>query len=465
MLMLPQFRQKRWIFFAALSAFYLCFLPVIGIIWAGDTLWYLNDSMRVSPIYPLLLKLFRLLFSERLYAYAIVAFQELLLAYAIFSFTDMLAREMCLGWHWRAACAAWLAFMLYGFRLLVIGGDTETFFCNAVLTEGIAYPLYLFFIKYWFLAVKHKSGRFLLSAAFVSFLLTGTRGQFYWLLIALFSGAIAIWRKNKAQNPRVFVLRVLGVAAAYALLSFGLSTAYHAIASGSAARTTLGFEVVLAAVLYDCEADSAAFLPIGSEEAVVLSDTLQTAYQNSWLSSAVTGNLFSRYRHYENHFDDVRIEYLTQLAHYHGLDSYSDIPSDVLASSAAHTTPIIPRLIAGHLSGYLKTRLLNAIAGVVRSNSIMNLQGTLLSAIVYFFAAGCLWFSRRSATYADVSLLLQMTLLCISLNALFCSFGVFALSRYMYYNFPLIYLALMLFFIVFLKQRRVHKDTVNVRVI
>ena len=456
MLMLPRFHHKRYIFLAILCVFYLSFSLTIGVIWEGDSFWYLSGSMRVSPLYPLILKLLRALFSESVYPYVLIAFQQILLAYAIFSFTDMLEREMRLTWYWRAAFCAWLAFMLYAFRLLIIGGDTETFFCNAVLTEGIAYPLYLLFVKYWFLAVKKRSYRYLLSAAAISFLLTSTRGQFYWLLLALLAGFIAVWRKqkNEAHPVRAVWVKALGVAAAYALLAFGLSAGYHALATGSAGGTTLGAEVTLAAALYDCDEEAIAFLPEGGEEASVLGATLKTAEQNGWTVSAATGGMIARYRHYESYYDKLRMEYLQQLSNYYGAGDYHNLPSSVLAQSARRYTALMPRLIANCFPQYMQTRLVNALAGVVRANSIMNLPGVLLSAAVYLVCFVFLFLTRRKDAYADARLLAKGTLLFIGLNALFCCFGVFALSRYMYYNFPLVYLSLLLFVCVFLRERK-----------
>lgn len=453
MLMLPRFDQKRSFYLVILCAFYLSFSLSIGVIWAGDSLWYLSGSMRVSPLYPLILKLLRLLFSENAYPYVLIALQQILLAYAIFSFTDMMEREMRLSWYWRAASCAWLAFMLYAFRLLIIGGDTETFFCNAVLTEGITYPLYLLFVKYWFLAVKRRSYLYLLSAAAFSLLLTSTRGQFYWLLIALLAGLIAVWRKSETRSVRAVWLKALAAAAAYALLAFGISAAYHATANGSAAGTTLGAEVTLTAALYDCDEEAIAFLPEGSEEAIVLGATLKTAEQNGWTVNSASGGVIAKYRHYESYYDEIRIEYLQQLSNYYGAGDYHNLPSGVLAQSARRYAALLPRLIGSCFPQYVQTRLINALAGVVRANSIMNLPGILLSAAVYLVCAVFLFLSRRKEAYGDARLLLTGTLLFIGLNALFCCFGVFALSRYMYYNFPLLYYSLLLFVFVFIRER------------
>lgn len=313
---LPSFRQRRWWYLLALGLFYLSFSFTVGLVDAADAGWYIRSSVRVSPLYPLLLNLMKLVFTERLYLKAMMVFQQLFLAYAIFSLSDALEREMGLAWYWRAACCAWLAFMLFSFRLLIIGSHTETFFCNAILTEGIAYPLYLMFIKYWYLAVKRAEGRALLGAAAAAFLLTSTRGQFYWLLVALFIGLVMILgqkpKADKLARKKLWGGALAG-AAAYAVLTLAFSVGYHYVLTGTATGTTLGVEITMAAVLYDCDTSSADFLPEGSEERIVLEKTLHEAPDNGWTVHDAEGNLLARYRHYEDSFDEVRRGFLGRL--------------------------------------------------------------------------------------------------------------------------------------------------------
>lgn len=454
---MPRFGGKRWLYLLGLGLFYLSFSLSLGLVHAADAGWYIESSVRVSPLYPLLLNLLKLLFTERLYLQAMMVFQQLLLAYAIFSFSDTLEKEMGLRWYWRVACCAWLAFMLFSFRLLVIGVGTETFFCNAILTEGIAYPLYLLFIKYWFLAVRRAEGRALLGAAAIAFLLTSTRGQFYWLLIALCIGLVMILRR-KPKEDKPARRKLLGggliAAAAYALLTVAFSVGYHYAITGAATGTTLGAEVTVAAVLYDCDMAAADFLPEDSEERIVLENTLREAAENGWTVYDAKGDWQARYRHYEGSFDMVRLGFLGQIAAYHGIDFNPDMPAELLARRAGQYAKFLPRLIVGHFGPYMQTRLLNFLAGMIRSNATMNLPGTILSAAVYLLALIFLLLSRRRAAYAAPRLLLRLVLLGALLNALFCCWGVFALSRYMYYSFPLIYLALALFFPAFLAERK-----------
>jgi len=175
MLILPSLKNRRWLRLLLLAAIYISFYFWIGVIIVGDTHAYVTGSVRVSPLYPLLLGLFRAVFTEAYYFTAVVIFQELLLAWAIFSLTEFLDVRFSLGFVWKTLAAGLLVFLMYLLWLITAGRQTECFFCNAIMTEGIAYPLYLLCFKYVFAAVDARRPKYLLTAAALSFLLTNTR--------------------------------------------------------------------------------------------------------------------------------------------------------------------------------------------------------------------------------------------------------------------------------------------------
>ena len=55
-----------------------------------------------------------------------------------------------------------------------------------------------------------------------------------------------------------------------------------------------------------------------------------------------------------------------------------------------------------------------------------------------------LFLCLKNDAYKKEQRLMSLILISILMNALFCSFGVFELSRYVYYNFPCFYIALFL---------------------
>ena len=76
----------------------------------------------------------------------------------------------------------------------------------------------------------------------------------------------------------------------------------------------------------------------------------------------------------------------------------------------------------------------------------VTLRVTLILGSLFFVALVFSTINRKKLQMGDSLLWLLMSLILISIlmNALFCSFGVFELSRYVYYNFPCFYLALFL---------------------
>ena len=69
------------------------------------------------------------------------------------------------------------------------------------------------------------------------------------------------------------------------------------------------------------------------------------------------------------------------------------------------------------------------------------------------FLADLFLFLKNDA-YKKEQRLMSLILISILMNALFCSFGVFELSRYVYYNFPCFYLALFLAAFLLVRQKK-----------
>lgn len=446
MLLLPTLKNKRWIHLLLLSLLYVSFYFWIGVIVVGDTAFYISGSVRVSPLYPLLLRTFRAVFSEEHVYTAVVIFQELLLAYAIFSLTAYLDVRFKTGVFWNMAATGLLVFLLYVMRPLFVGRRTEFFFCNAIMTEGITYPLYLLFFKYLFAAVDEHAPKRLIPAAVLSFLLTSTRGQLFFLPLVLLAAlpAACKTRTGGAETPKKrIIFRALAVAGVYAALTFAFSIGYHYLSTGAPTSTTMGKEVLLTAAVYNSDSEDLAALPPDSEARAILGTALEQSEAAGYTYRFASGGLFARYRHYEDNYDLVRIKLLNAVSAYYGTSDET-----VMAGAMRRMSQSLPALLLRVRSQYLATAMRNLIAGLARAVSQMSRFGLLVAAGVYACCFVCVFGSFKFARerYHSARVFLLLALLAALLNALFCCFGVFALSRYSYYNFPLIYLGLMLFF-------------------
>lgn len=434
-MLISPFKNRRYLPVLAVSlTVFLLFFFLFGVVMANDSWSFMEGNLRVSPLYPLLLRLFRTVFGENAYLTVTVVFQELLTAYAVFSLSVCIGERCSLKPLF--TCLLPLVFAAaYALRLLVVG--KEALYCNTIMTEGLTFPLYFLFIKYIFAAWNGKKLRFLTAAMILSFLLAVTRGQLintFLVLLVLFPVCLK-GRDNKCKQ----VLQGVGLSAAYFLCIFLVSCSFHLAFSGSFTPTTQGKESVLGNILYCSESADAALLPDGSDEQSILRSAMERAEDRGLTSRSAPGGLVGCFEHYEASHDDIRDIVQETIA-----QKYAEQDIDTVhIRMAEFSEKTVPVLLFHNFGKYLKNCLVNMTGGLVRSNSIMRRAGVLLSVFVYLVCAAFLIFFRENAFLRPHRILMGCILVSTAVNCVFCSFGVFELSRYVYYNFPLIYLSLL----------------------
>ena len=450
MLISPFRLKKSWPLLALSVCVFLGLYIGYGIVYANDSYTYLVGSVRVSPLYPLLIALLRAVFPEALYLHALVLLQELLAAYAVFSLLSYIGKRFSL--HPAALTILLLAFIgSYFLRLFMV--DEAALYCNAILTEGLTYPLYFLFVKYAFMAWDSRNLRYLFTAFLLAFLLAGVRGQLICLFLVVAILFLAIVKKSEAPLPvrrRVwFCAGALGIVYFVALAL--ISAAYNYAISGAASQTTMGKETVFGAVLYNCDAEDAALFAAGSPEQAILTETLSAGEAEALTYKGAPSDFIGRFKHYEASHDELR-DILRAAVIKVDRRGYQTDDEQRLAMTS-HIDRMLPALLWNNLGRYLRNCTVNCFGGLVRSNSIMRAMGVVLSAFVYAFCLVFLLLSGKRPSLDGEKRFLLLVLMCTLINAMFCSFGVFELSRYVYYNFPCIYLALALYMSALLPVR------------
>lgn len=444
------FRSKRDLpLLLALLCGFLALYFRYGVIFANDSYTYLSGSVRVSPIYPLVILLFRTVFSADAYLPALVLFQELLAAYAIFSvmtFVRERFRVRRVIWYLLSiafACA-------YVLRLVLV--DEKALYCNAILSEAIAYPLYFLFVKYAFAAWDRANWKYYTTAFILAYLLACVRGQMIFLFIVLLAEFFILLHKpapEKKPAKRLW-LRMLLYAVCYFAGIAAASAAYNYALAGEASQTTMGKEVILGALLYNGDAEDADLFPAGSFERAVLAETYAAADSEGLTHSSAPSDFLGRFQHYQASFDRLRSVFMGILYREYGVDSLDG--NERLAVVADFAGAVVPRLFIDNFGEYLRNAFVNGLGGIVRTNSILRTAGICWSVFVYALCAVCLILPRRFRSLSGERRFLLLILISSLANAVFCSFGVFELSRYVYYNFAFIYLALALYISAFLPK-------------
>lgn len=412
-----------------------------GVIGGSDAEAYITASIRVSPLYPSVIALLRLLAGESVYLQVLAVLQCVLLAYSIYSLMVLIGDRFELSPVLTGLLSAGF-FGLYLLRLFIVG--EEALYCITVMTEAVTYPVYYLFVKYAFCAWDEAEPKYLLTAAVLAFILAVTRGQLislFLVLIALF--LILLFRMTRfgadlGRLKRFAVRSALCTICYFAGIAL-FSCLYHFAASGMFTTTTMGKEAVLGAVLYNSSASDIEVFDHNTEAYRLLSAAMTEAEQQELTWKASKGWIADRFRHYEASHDELRECLLDQIQSAYGIGKTST-ESRLIVVSVADTC--LPALMHMNFGRYLKNCVINAFGGLVRSNSILRTPGIIWSFLLYGLSAAFLFL--KNGAYKKEQRLLSLILLSILMNALFCSFGVFELSRYVYYNFPCFYIALFL---------------------
>lgn len=182
-------RQKDMLFYLSLvvaSVYIFLFAGEKGYILFDDSYTYIERwyTEGVMPVYPLFIRLNKLIFGENVFLYAVVVEQALLSSACVVSFTKLIKQYFSLRYL--------PAYMVYIATLLPFTLELPTaMITHMILTEGIAFALFYLFVEVMLLAVWKKNIKWLAAGWFMALFLSLVRSQ----LLLLFGvwGAVFIY--------------------------------------------------------------------------------------------------------------------------------------------------------------------------------------------------------------------------------------------------------------------------------
>lgn len=430
--LLPSFDRCAWVALAALVLVFVGQYFAFGYHICPDTRKYIAFSPRVNFLYPWFLAALRGVFGEESYLSWCAIVQNVFLAWSVFSLCEYLRRQLdlsnagYLGVTFTAGACFLLQLVFTGNHILA---------SNVIFSEGLAYPLYILLIKYTFAAWRYPSVKNALLAALFSFLLIGARGQLSWtLLIVLALGIRAMRAASRCRA--ISVAAGAALAAAVFLLCSALNTASNAYKHGFGQNATMGRSVVLATAIWCSEPEDAALFPEDSPERGFLEDVNAFIDEEGCAARCAPEGLIDRFYYFTDLYDTLKDSLSTFMLEYTPLEN-----------ATAFSVRIALRLAAHRPLSLLRHTSMNFLAGAVRSVAIFSPAFIVLAAVFYLVTLVTALVCRKKGVLVLESRLMLAALLLTLLNCWFVSLGVFALSRYMFYSLPLLYLAAEILFI------------------
>lgn len=415
--------------------FYVTMCLIYGPQLGADSNGYIHMISAREPVYPLFLMIFRMVFGEARYLYAVAFVQNLLMAFAVWYLTMYLRQKYA----WKE----WMTYVMIAMHFAVallcqFAAGRASIFPNSILTEGITLSLWLIFITFLLKALWEKQMRYVLYALILAAVMMDARKQMAVGYIVLFGTLLLGWIGQKGYFKRMAA--VTGMILCSILLALGGTRLYNYVMRGEFTQNTRDMNLVLTTSLYIADKEDAALIeePVVRELFRQVMVILEEKECNYRFARPGWRNLEA---HYGAHYDKITvdttgpmfIEYAMEQGFAEGLEAEqeADRMSGVIVSS----------LLADNLGTYLKVYLASVGNGLINSvakrNAILDWYA-LAAYLIYIGLMGtCLWKkeTRRIGLFGLTVLISILVNVGVTAALIFCQ------TRYMIYNMALFYMA------------------------
>ena len=404
----------------------------------GDTFQHENQFVTREPVYALLIQFLRWVSPEHHYQIVIIV-QNILAIAANTIFVCVLRRELKLKWY---MIPLFMIILLAPHIMTPIASASGMVITNSLLSEGISYSLYLFYMMYILKAIwkRESLGRDSILAFLWAILVSLVRGQFMILILVWFlaMGLIAFLQKRWKQ----IVLFVGMLAVAFVGRGLIVKT-YNFCEQGLFVDTASGKAMSIANVLYVANrADGEA---IEDEDLrAVYYEIFDRAYEDELNYQFSPNGLLARAAHHEECHDTLNFDYFSVVAKEYvtettgiTVEDYQRMMVEVDKVASALMAELLPQVLLRYVYNYVAMVMMGFVRSVAFVHPIFNWY----SLIIYLVAIMLMifvWLKKPSSTAASF---MALVLLMITGNVTGTSLMIQCISRYMLYNLPLFYMA------------------------
>lgn len=309
---------------------------------------------------------------------------------------------------------------------------------KAVLTEGLAFPLFYLFTASMIRGLFQKEMRVRSYAlAFLwALLLVLTRNQMLtafaiWCAVLLFTVL-----RDKS-------LRGISLVCVAVFLFFGIRTGcneiYNVLVHTGYEGTATGSYNILTTLLYLSDASNVDSLTDEGEKDLFLQIHGQMEQEGMTRADAPDGILNAAY-HYEDCYDRIGFEIQQPMLFAYAREK--DIPegevlNEVVRMAAEMDKQLFPQLLGAYASNYFAT----VVSGLTRSISASGTVMGIYSAILYLLAIVLALYLYHTDRQSKEAGLMLFSLFMIAVNVSATALMIMCLSRYMIYNTALFYIA------------------------
>jgi hypothetical protein len=407
-----------------------------GVFIAPDSPGYIEMSVGREAFYPILLWIFRTIFGETHYFMVVVWLQTLLTIFAIGHFVIHISREYKLPGIYTIGMY-FLFFLFYVVPAFLTYSHWIPYL--AILTEGITYALYILYAEHILLAGSRLSMKDCNIALAYAFLLSFTRGGLMPTILVVFLVRLYIAFRLHCIKQGTIKAVVLTVAT-FLLLSLGERT-YFAITYGRFMTHTYGAVTTMSNVVYASDKEDSELI-LDETSRAVFEEMWEIADREGWMHTAVTkGGLLTKALGVDAAHDPIKFQAFEE-----ALADLAELPEDSIDAAIAKdevakniTHAVFFNNLGRWTVDYIGLCLVGFIRTITYSPEYMSMR--VATVILYAVALFGIWYFRKNERIAYT---MAVILLLIAANVCAVSLVIMPLQRYMFYNWPIFYVGLMI---------------------
>lgn len=404
----------------------------------GDTFQHENQFVTREPGYALLIQLLRRISPDNHYQLLIVV-QNILAVAANTIFICVLRRELKVKWY---ILPLFVIMLLAPHIMTPIASASKMVITNSLLSEGISYSLYLFYIMYILKAIWRREllGRDSRLAFLWAILVSLVRGQFMILILVWFlaMGLLALLQKRWKQ----IMILVVMLAAAFAGRGLIVKT-YNYCEQGLFVNTVSGKAMSVANVLYVADREDGEAIEDAALRDVYY-EIFDRAYADGMNYQFSPDGLLARAAHHEECHDTLNFDYFAVAAKEYvtattgiTVEDYQRMMIEVDKVASALMAELLPQVLPRYVYNYVAMVMM----GFVRSVAFVHPVFNWYSLAIYLTAVVLMIFVWLRKADSKAASFMALVLLMITGNVTGTSLMIQCISRYMLYNLPLFYMA------------------------
>ena len=441
-------RKSEILYFLFATLIFFAFSFNNDFILAPDSYSFLENSISRPMGYSIFLDLFEFLFREN-YLITIRIFQLLFLSFSIVYYVSMISKLFELN---KTSQILLLVGLIIVNILPALFSDTGILMYNAIVTEGLVYPLLLIIFANMIRAIINSSITLMNKSLPLILLTMMIKSQYTYLLIFFFIAYIYVSIICKKLSLKIIFRAFLIILCVY-FINFITLRIYNLYQHGYFVESQLPTSTLTGKLLFLGDIDDINENDFTEYEYNILHKTFEESNRRNLTSNSLDNSigLFDLYSHYEKNYDIIYhriykkyfIENRNELTY--NPDDYIELEK--------FSGDLNKILIRGNLAEYCKLTFVSAIIALIRANSIYlgsqfdyQIYLTAFSLIAYIVSFYLIYIYRSNKKLTRFSFFVYIFLMG---NAAPSILVHYPLSRYIIVTLPLFYTMIFLYLIQF----------------